>query len=210
MRFVRLSLIWAAVLIVVAVPVTAAALSPLFAWRDPIYIVACLAGVAGLALMMFQPLLIGGYLPGLSPYRSRRVHLWTGGLLVAAVVIHVLGLWITSPPDVVDALLFRSPTPFSAWGVIAMSALFVVALMVVLRNRLGLRPRTWRIAHTFLAAVIVTGTAVHSLLVEGTMEMVSKVALCGLIVAATLKVIADRRVWRGRSRPGEGTAARQS
>jgi predicted ferric reductase len=196
-------LVWGAVAAAVAVPIIAATLSPLLAWREPIYIVACLAGVAGLALMMFQPLLIGGFLPGLTPYQARRVHLWTGASLVTAVVIHVAGLWITSPPDVIDALLFTSPTPFAAWGVIAMWAIFAVAIMVALRQRLGLRPRTWRIAHTFLAAVIVVGTAVHSVLIEGTMETVSKVALCVLIVAATMKVIADKRAWRGKARRPE-------
>jgi predicted ferric reductase len=197
---VRVCLIWGAVAVAVAVPIIAAALSPLLAWREPIYIVAGLAGVAGLTLMMFQPLLIGGYLPGVSPYQARRAHRWTGALLVAAVVIHVAGLWITSPPDVVDALLFTSPTPFSTWGVIAMWAIFAVAIMVALRQRLGLRLRTWRIAHTLLAAVIVIGTAVHSVLIEGTMETVSKVALCAVVVAATLKVIADKRVWQGKAR----------
>jgi hypothetical protein len=196
-------LIWCAVATAVAVPVIAATLSPLLAWRDPIYIVACLAGVAGLGLMLFQPLLIAGYLPGFSPYRTRRVHLWTGTALVVAVVVHVAGLWITSPPDVIDALLFTSPTPFSAWGVVAMWAILAVAIMVALRPQLGLRPRTWRAAHTFLAAIIVTGTAVHSVLVEGTMETVSKVFLCTLIVAVTVKVIADRRVWQRKARQAE-------
>src|SRR5262245_16924609 len=136
MKSIRVGLIWASAAAAVAVPFIAAVLSPLLAWREPLYIVACLAGVAGLALMMFQPLLIGGLLPGLSPYQARRVHRWTGTLLVAAVIIHVVGLWITSPPDVIDALLFTSPTPFSAWGVIAMWAIFLVASMVALRQRL--------------------------------------------------------------------------
>ncbi len=115
-------LIWGAVATAIAVPIVAATLSPLLAWREPVYIGACLAGVAGLGLMLLQPLLIGGLLPGFSPYQAQRVHRWTGALLVAAVIIHVAGLWITSPPDVIDALLFRSPTPFAAWGVIAMWA----------------------------------------------------------------------------------------
>lgn len=200
MRFVRAGVIWGAVATVVAVPIIAATLSPLLAWREPVYIVACLAGVVGLGLMMFQPLLIGGSLPGFSPYQARRVHQWTGALLVTAVVIHVAGLWITSPPDVIDALLFASPTPFATWGVIAMWAIFAVAIMVTLRRRLGLRPRTWRIAHTLLAAVIVAATAVHSIFIEGTMETVSKVALCVLIVAATLMVIAEKRVWQAKAR----------
>lgn len=210
MRLIRSILIWVAIVTAVAVPVIAAALSPLLAWRDAVYILASFAGIVGLALMMFQPLLIGGYLPGFSPYQSRRVHYWTGAALVVAVLIHVLGLWITSPPDVIDALLFASPAPFAAWGVIAMWAIFAVATMVALRQRLTVRPRTWRMSHTLLAAVIVIGTVVHSVLVEGTMEVVSKAALCALLVAATLKVIAERRVWQSRSRHAEDSSAQQS
>ena len=120
-------------------------------------------------------------------------------LLVVAVVIHVGGLWITSPPDVIDALLFASPTPFSVWGVIAMWAIFAVALLAALRRRLRLRPRTWRIGHSFLAVVIVVGSVVHGILIEGTMETISKAALCGLVLAATMKVMADLRVWAKRS-----------
>ena len=147
--------------------------------------------------MLVQPLLMGGYLPGLPALRGRRAHRWIGGVLVVAVVIHVGGLWITSPPDVIDALLFTSPTPFSAWGVIAMWAIFAVALLAALRRRL--RPRTWRIAHTLLAVVIVVGSVVHAILIEGTMETVSKAALCALVLAATIKVMADLRVWRKRA-----------
>jgi predicted ferric reductase len=61
---------------------------------------------------------------------------------------------------------------------------------------LGLRPRTWRIAHTLLAIVIVAATVAHAILIEGTMETVSKAALCVLVLAATIKVMADLRVWR--------------
>jgi len=188
-------LIWAALAAALAVPLGAAAASPLLAWRDPIYITAGFAGVVGLGLMLVQPLLIGGYLPGLPGPRARRVHRWIGAALVLAVMIHVGGLWITSPPDVIDALLFASPTPFSAWGVIAMWAIIAVALLVTLQRRLRLQPRTWRLAHRFLAAVIVIGTVVHAVLIEGTMETLSKAALCALVLAATTKVLADFRVW---------------
>ena len=158
-------------------------------------------------LMLVQPLLIAGYLPGLSAYRGRRAHHWIGGALVVAVVVHVGGLWITSPPDMIDALLFTSPTPFSPFGVIAMWAIFAVALLAALRRRLGLR--TWRIAHMSLAVVIVVGSVVHGMLVEGTMETMSKAALCALVLAATIKVMADLRVWRKRAAPrGESLARR--
>ena len=119
-------------------------------------------------------------------------------MLVAAVIVHVAGLWITSPPDVIDALLFRSPTPFSVWGVIAMWSIFVVAVLAASRRRLRLSPRTWRITHSIMAVVIVVGTVIHALLIEGTMETISKAALCALVGAATLKLMADLRVWSRR------------
>ena len=184
--------LWAALAAAIGVPIAAAAASPLLAWRGPVYILAGFAGIIALGLVLVQPLLIGGYLPGLSAYRGRRAHHWIGGTLVVAVVIHVGGLWITSPPDMIDALLFSSPTPFSPWGVIAMWAIFAVAMIAALRRRLGLRARTWRIVHMPLAIVIVVGGVVHAILIEGTMETVSKAVLCALVLAATIKVMADR------------------
>jgi len=194
MRRVRTILIWAALATAVAVPLIAAATSPLLAWRDPVYIAAGFAGIIAMALMLVQPLLVGGYLPGLSAQRGRRLHRRIGVVLVMAVAIHVAGLWLTSPPDVVDALLFRSPTWFSAWGVIAMWAVFTAALMAALRRRLRLRPNTWRRGHTTLVIVIVATSVVHSILIEGTMETISKVALCALVLIATVKVVVDSRV----------------
>ena len=199
MTLARATLIWAALAAAICVPIAVAAASPLLAWRDPLYILACFAGIIALGLVLVQPLLIGGYLPGLSAYRGRRTHHWIGGALVVAVVIHVAGLWITSPPDMIDALLFASPTPFSPWGVTAMWAIFAVALLAALRRRLGLRLRTWRIVHMPLAVVIVAGSVVHAMLVEGTMETVSKAAFCALVIGATMKVMVDLRVWRKRT-----------
>ena len=189
-------LIWTVLAVAVCVPIALAATSPQLAWRNPVYIAAGFAGIVALALMLIQPLLIGGYVPGPSVPGGRRAHRWIGGMLVAAVAIHVGGLMITNSPDVIDALLFESPTPFSAWGVIAMWAVLAVALLAALRRRLRLRPRTWRIAHTILAAVIVAATVAHGLLIEGAMETVSKVALCALVLAAAVKVMTDLRVWR--------------
>jgi predicted ferric reductase len=205
MRLAKVTLIWAALAAAIGVPIAAAAASPLLAWRDPIYILAGFAGIVALGLVLVQPLLIAGYLPGLSAYRGRRVHHWIGGALVAAVVVHVAGLWITSPPDMIDALLFASPTPFSPFGVIAMWAIFAVALLATVRRRLGLR--TWRIAHMSLAVVIVVGSVVHGMLIEGTMETMSKAALCALVLGAAVKVMADLRIWRKRAvSRGERTA----
>jgi len=194
----KVTLIWAALAAAIGVPIAAAAASPLLAWRDPVYILAGFAGIVALGLVLVQPLLIGGYLPGLSAYRGRRTHHWIGGALVVAVVVHVGGLWITSPPDMIDALTFSSPTPFSPWGVIAMWAIFAVALLAALRRRWGLRARTWRVVHLPLAIVIVVGGVVHAMLIEGTMETISKAGLCALVLAAAVKVMVDLRVWRRR------------
>lgn len=198
-RPAKASLIWAALAAALCVPLALAAASPLLQWRGAVYIVAGFAGIVVLFLMLVQPLLIAGDLPGLSAYRGRRIHHWIGAALVAALAVHVGGLWITSPPDMVDALLLRSPTPFSAWGVAAMWAILAVALLALFRRRLG--PRAWRIAHLSLAAVIVVGGVVHAMLVEGTMETVSKLALCALVVAAAVKAVAGLWMRRKRAMP---------
>jgi hypothetical protein len=209
MRLARATLIWAALAAAVCVPIAAAAVSPLLAWRDPLYILAGFSGIIALGLVLVQPLMIGGYLPGFAAFRGRRAHHWIGGALVIAVVVHVAGLWITSPPDMIDALLFTSPTPFSPFGVTAMWAIFAVALLAVLRRRLGLRPRTWRIAHMSLAVVIVVGSVVHAMLVEGAMETITKAALCALVLSAAIKVMVDLRVWRRRATSRGESIARQ-
>lgn len=190
-------LIWAALALAIGVPIAFAAGSEQLAWRGPVYILAGFAGIAALGLVLVQPLLIGGYLPRLSAYRGRRAHHWIGGALALAVIIHVAGLWFTSPPDMIDALTFSSPTPFSPFGVIAMWAIFIVGILAALRRRLGLRLRTWRIIHIPLAIVIVACSVVHCLLIEGTMETISKAVLCALVLAATAKLMID--LWRRRT-----------
>ena len=186
-------LIWVALIGIVAASVAAAALSPLLQWRDSIYIIAGFAGIIALALMLFQPLLVIGFLPGLGGSRGRTLHRIVGAALVMMVVLHVVGLWITSPPDVIDVLLFRSPTPFSIWGALAMWAVFGAALLATLKKRVPLR--IWRLGHTALVALAVVGTVIHALRIDGTMEDVTKVLLCLAVVAALIKAIATRRVW---------------
>lgn len=183
--------VWAALAAAIAVPLIAAAQSPLLQWREPVYIIAGFAGIVGLALLLVQPLLIAGVLPAAS---TRRAHVWTGAGLVLAVVVHVAGLWITSPPDVVDVLLFRSPTPFSVWGAVAMWAVFAAATLAAVRKRVGLR--IWRLGHSAAVVVIVVGTVVHAWLVQGAMETVTKGALCLLVLGAVVLALRRRRVWR--------------
>lgn len=188
------TLIWLALTLAVIVPIAVAVRSPLLAWREPVYIAAGFAGVFAMALLLVQPLLAGGYLPGLPARRGRRVHRIVGAGLVLAVIVHVAGLWITSPPDVIDVLLVRSPTPFSLWGVIAMWGVFAAAFLSLVRRRLGLR--VWRIAHTSVVGIVVATSAVHAILIQGTMGTVSKTVLCLLAIVATAKVIIDLKAWK--------------
>lgn len=194
----RSVLFWAGLAVVLGIPILASLTSPLLQWRQPIYIVAGFAGVLALCLLLVQPLAIGRYLPNVDPLRSRTIHRLLGMLLLILVVIHVGGLWITSPPDVIDALLFRSPTPFSVWGVIAMWCVIATALLALLRRRFRIKHKTWQRLHTGLALVIIVGTVAHALLIEGTMETWSKAGLAVLAIIATLKVIMDLGVWSAR------------
>ena len=92
MKRTRAVLIWSAVAALAAVPIVAAISSPLLAYRDPVWIAAGFAGVLALVLMLFQPLLAAGYLPGFPARRGRRIHRWIGAVLVLAVAAHVAGL----------------------------------------------------------------------------------------------------------------------
>lgn len=190
-------LIWSGLGLAVLIPVGAAAFSPLLAWRDPAYVIAGFAGVIGLAALLVQPVVALGGLPGLTGPRWRRVHRPVGAVLVGLIVVHVGGLWITSPPDVIDALLFRSPTPFAAFGVVAMWAAFATAGLAAARRKLA--PHIWRRVHRALAGIIVLGTVIHAMQIEGTMEPVTKAGLCALILGATLVLLF-------RSRRGKKTA----
>ncbi|SEA69316.1 ferric reductase-like transmembrane domain-containing protein [Rubrimonas cliftonensis] len=202
-------LAWAALAAAMIAPVAVAATSPLLASRGAPYVIAGLAGAAGLALLLAQPLLAAGYLPGLRAATERRLHRRVGAGIALAVALHVGGLYVTSPPDALDALLLVSPTPFSVYGVAAMWALIATAALVALRGRLGLRPAAWRIAHNVLAVVIVIGSVVHAMLIEGTMGALSKTVLCGAVLAATAVAVVHLRVLRPMRRrraqaPGAG------
>jgi hypothetical protein len=60
-----------------------------------------------------------------------------------------------------------------------------------------------------LAVVIVVASVVHGILVEGTMETMSKAALCTLVLGAAIKVMTDLRVWRKRATSRGESLARQ-
>lgn len=187
-------LTWAGLFGIMATPVLLAAGSPYLTYRNLPYIVGGFAGIVCLALFVIQPLLGAGYLPGPDRTTERRWHRWVGTGIVLCVLLHVGGLYLTSPDDTLDALLLVAPTPFSVYGVLAMGGVVATAILVVLRRRSGLRYATWRILHNALAMIVVVATVIHALQIEGAMEIVSKWALCLAALVATGAVLLNLRV----------------
>src|SRR3954466_4309922 len=68
MTSVRVALIWAALVVAISGPNALAMTSDLLKWRGTVYILAGFAGIFALGLLLVQPLLIAGYLPGFSAY----------------------------------------------------------------------------------------------------------------------------------------------
>lgn len=200
MRRIGQSLAWAALACAMIGPLVIAANSPWLAGRDAVYILAGFAGIAALALLLAQPLLAAGYLPGLDAAQGRRWHRRIGIGIVTGIALHVIGLYLTSPQDALDALLLVSPTPFSVYGVIGLWSVILTALLVAGRSRLRMRPARWALVHNGLAAVVVVSSIVHALMIEGTMGSVSKGALCLGIAVATGAATLHLRVLRPRAR----------
>ena len=183
-------LFWAALAVLMAAPLLIAATSPLLAGRDVIYIVGGFAGILALILLLIQPLLAAGLLPGISLVQARRWHRWTGSALAIALALHIIGLYLTSPPDMIDALLLVAPTLYSIFGVIGMWALILIVMLVLARARMGWRITRWRIVHNTLAVVVVVASVTHALMIEGAMGALSKLILClGVVVAMTVVTV---------------------
>ena len=179
--------VWLVVAGFVLVPIIVAAASPLQASRDAIWIVGGMAGVVAFAIMSLQLMLIGRFPPLSNSLHERSWHRWIGTAIVALVMLHVGGLCVTSPGDITDALLLVSPTPFALYGVIGLAGVILTAGLAPFCKRVGYR--SWQIAHQVLALIIIIGSVVHTLLIEGAMGETSKLVLCTFLVVATAGVV---------------------
>ncbi|MBU2991860.1 ferric reductase-like transmembrane domain-containing protein [Octadecabacter sp. 1_MG-2023] len=187
--------IWIALIAVSAWSLTVAASSPLLAYRNPVYIAAGIAGVVAMILLLVQPLLVGEALAGINGRPARGLHRVCGGALIAAVVLHIVALWVTSPPDVIDALSFNSPTPFSLWGVLAMWLLIATGVFALLRLWLRIPPRLWRRVHGAMGLLIVAFSVAHAVMIDGTMGTASKITLCAFALLAAVITLRKRRIF---------------
>ncbi|WP_245155664.1 ferric reductase-like transmembrane domain-containing protein [Paracoccus ravus] len=186
--------IWFALSAIAIGPILIAATSPYLAYRGIAYILGGFAGIFCLSLMLFQALLAAGYLPAIGIAAARLWHRRAGSAIVILALLHVGGLYLTSPEDTLDALLLASPTPFSVYGVVALLGIVATALLVLLRRRLGIRYAAWRLIHNAMAFAVVLATIIHALQIEGAMGSFSKVLLCVAVLAATGGVLFDLRV----------------
>ena len=175
-------------------------MSPLHDSRDFIYSFAGMAGVVGLVLLLVQPLLAAGLLPGVRQPHARKWHQRLGVAITLAVLLHVGGLYLTSPMDAMDALLLVSPTPFSVYGVIAMWGFLLTLVFVAVRRRIGLSAKAWRMAHTGMVGVVVGATLAHVMLIEGTMGAMSKLVLSVCVALALAGVVLFVRLIRPNQR----------
>ncbi|MGQ7847254.1 ferric reductase-like transmembrane domain-containing protein [Granulosicoccus sp. 3-233] len=193
-------ILWGAAVCMLVLPLTLAMLSPLQAGREFTYVTGALAGVLALSLLFVQPMLAAGFLPGLGTSRARRWHRRLGLVLLAAVALHILGLYLASPDDMRDALLLVAPTPFSLYGVVALVAVALTGLSAALRSRFRSRIHHWNRIHSALTVVVVTATLVHAWMIDGTMNGLSKMIACAVIAVATIAALVYRQWVRPTSR----------
>lgn len=177
-------------------PIAIAATSPFLAYRTAVHIVGGFAGIICLALLLIQPLLAAGWLPGVGLPRARRWHRRVGAAIVIAVLLHVGFLFATSPVDMLDALLLVAPTPFSIYGVISMWCIGLTALLATARHVLKLPYGPWRLVHSMLAVVIVGTAAAHAFLIEGAMGANSKRALILVMLIAVTAAAVEMNLLR--------------
>ncbi len=174
------------------VPIVLAVMSPLHQGRSAPYVVGALAGVVLLSLLLTQPLLAIGFNLNTSLACARKWHQWLGGAIVVLIALHIGGLYLASPMDMLDALTLAAPTPFSLYGVIGLWASVLIVFSLLIRKRT--KPMRWNTIHNVLALLVVVPGVVHALLIEGSMEVRTKWILCIVIVLASTLVSVKLRI----------------
>ena len=95
------------------------------------------------------------------------------------VLVHVAALFAESGADARFALSPDGPTR-ARMALFATIALILAVALGVLRRRLPLAPRTWRILHAYLAVVVITLGLGHALLTDGALDGAGTAILIGL------------------------------
>lgn len=177
----------------VILPLVVALVSPLQTGREAIWVIGALAGVLALSLLVIQVLLPTPWLRGIIIGDDSRVHRLLGIAIAVIVIVHVGGLYVTSPDDIADALVLQAPT-YSRLGVLSAWCLALSLGLALARRKLALTYSDWQIVHAFLAVVVVTTAVAHTVMIRGTLDGPVEVLLCGAAVIAVSAAIVHRFV----------------
>jgi predicted ferric reductase len=158
-----------------------------------------LAGVVALSLLILQVLLPTPWLGRLFAGRDLSVHRLLGLAVAAVVLAHVVGLYLSSPDDIRDALVLAAPT-YSRLGVLAAWCVVLSVALALARRRLGLTYSDWQILHAALAVAIVGNAVAHTVMIRGTLDGPVELLLCAAAVVAVSAAFVHRLVIRPRRR----------
>ncbi len=156
--------------VVVAVPLLIAITDAHFSAASTALAISIVASTLAVSALVLQPLLATG--------RIRR-HQLVGGVAFVLVLVHVAALFAESGADARFALSPDGPTR-ARMALFATIALILAVALGVLRRRLPLAPRTWRILHAYLAVVVITLGLGHALLTDGALDGAGTAILIGL------------------------------
>jgi predicted ferric reductase len=132
---------------------------------------------------------------GLGIEQLLAVHRWLGLVVLGLVLTHVAAVVIPNPSRIEHLdLLHASPGMRAA--TIATIALVLLAVTALLRRRLRLPYRIWRILHVVLSAAAVAGGGVHVLLLNNLLQADGMRIWFGAITASLVVVLLLRWVLR--------------
>jgi len=177
---------------VVAVPLTMALTDRHLAGASLALALSTATGALAVSALALQPLL------------ARRAqiarHQLLGSVVLGLVLVHVAALFAESPGDARFALSPDGPTR-ARMALIATIALLGVVALGALRTRLPIAPSTWRVAHAYLAVVVIALGVGHAVLTDGALDDAGTVVLLALGLLGLLGVPAAHvvRVRRARA-----------
>ena len=108
------------------------------------------------------------------------------------LIVDIVALYLTSPADIADALLLRSATPFSIYGVVGFGGVLLIAALVLFRSKIP--TGHWKTIHVIIALIVVLASVIHALWIQGTMGLVSMWLLCGVILLCTMYAVIKLKI----------------
>lgn len=181
----------AAALAVAAVPAAVALTDPHLAPGPPALVVSTAAGALAVSALALQPMLVARrHRRRATPPRWHRI---LGQVALGLVLMHVGALFLVGVQDTLFALSPDGPTRAR------MALLSLIALVVVVALGLGRRPLrrvmsawTWRVLHSFSAALAIVLGVGHAVLTDGALDGPGTVVLLAFGTAGIAALLVAR------------------